>query len=160
MTIQPHQKLYQMISRKLFLLENELFPSHREKTRLSPPQEFSQIQMWIVLEETIDTTIKQDHFCLQHLISYTCHWNPSMVNGRLSLFLDIIIDYATFAPIMQLKVRQALCWNVPFITPLEISISFNWSINLTLTSISRRLLYFATLNNQSIWHRLDVLSSH
>jgi hypothetical protein len=31
----------------------ELFPSLGEETRLPPPQELSQIRMWIVLEATI-----------------------------------------------------------------------------------------------------------
>ena len=40
------------------------------------------------------------------------------VDVRLSLPLETI-DYATFAPMMQLKMRHTLCWNVPYITPLE-----------------------------------------
>ena len=41
-------------------------------------------------------------------------------NGRISLSLEII-DHVIFALIMQLKMRHILCWNVPSITPLEIS---------------------------------------
>ena len=52
MTIQDHQKSHLSISRKLFLLRVELFPSLREETRLPPPEGFSQIQMWIVLKAT------------------------------------------------------------------------------------------------------------
>ena len=45
-------------------------------------------------------------------------WKPD--DGQLSLSLGIL-DYATFAPIMRLKMRHISCWNVPYITPLEIS---------------------------------------
>ena len=37
--------------------------------------------------------------------------------GQVSLSLEMI-DYATFALIMQSKMRHTLCWNVPNITPL------------------------------------------
>ena len=37
-------------------------------------------------------------------------------DGRLSLSLEIL-DYATFAPIMQLKMRRISFWNAPYITP-------------------------------------------
>jgi hypothetical protein len=36
-------------------------------------------------------------------------------NGQLSLSLEML-DYATFAPIIQLKLRHISCWNVPYIT--------------------------------------------
>ena len=69
MTTQHHQISHLSISRRLFLLRVELFPSPKEETRLPPPRGFSQIQMWIVLEATIDTTLIQDHCCLLHLKS-------------------------------------------------------------------------------------------
>jgi hypothetical protein len=64
-TTQQHQKLHLVTSRKFFLLD--LFPSLREETKPPPPQRFSQIQMWIVLKATIDTTTTQDYCCLLHL---------------------------------------------------------------------------------------------
>ena len=39
---------------------------------------------------------------------------------RVSLSLEIL-EYAAFAPIMQLKMRHISCWNVPNTTPLEMS---------------------------------------
>ena len=38
-------------------------------TTLPPPQGFSQIQMGIVVEAIIDSTIMQNHRCLPHLES-------------------------------------------------------------------------------------------
>jgi hypothetical protein len=37
----------------------------------------------------------------------------------VSISLEIL-DYATFALTMQLKVRHISCWNVPYTTPLDI----------------------------------------
>ena len=45
-----------MISRRLFFIKSGTLSSFWEETRLPPPQGFSQIQMWIVLEVTIDST--------------------------------------------------------------------------------------------------------
>ena len=47
----------------------ELFPSLRDKAQLHPPRGFSQLQMWIAFEVTIDTTTMQDHCRLPHLKS-------------------------------------------------------------------------------------------
>ena len=42
-------------------------------------------------------------------------------HGQLSLFLHIL-DYATFAPTMQLKLKHTSCWNDLSITTLEINL--------------------------------------
>ena len=60
---------------------------------------------------------------------------------QLSLSLEIL-DYGTFAPIMQLKMMHLSCWNVPYITPLEIS-SHHY-----LRRSSRNLKSFFQLDHQ------------
>ena len=50
----------------------------------------------------------------------TIDFQLKLDNGQLSLYLEIL-DYATFAPIMHLKMRHTLCWNVPYIASLEMS---------------------------------------
>ena len=44
-------------------VKNHIWWSQGEETRLPPPQEVTQIWMWIALEATIDTTITQDPCC-------------------------------------------------------------------------------------------------
>ena len=59
MTTQPHKKIaYDDIKEVFRAKEWNSFPSLGEETRLPPPQGFSQMQMWIVLEVT---TTMQDH---------------------------------------------------------------------------------------------------
>ena len=69
-------------------------------TRLPPPQGFSQTRLWIVFEATHDITTTQDHCCLLHLTSYTCHRELDGVQFFLSLE---IMDHATFALMMWLS---------------------------------------------------------
>ena len=71
----------------------------------------------------------------------------------------LTLDCVTFAPIMQLKMRHISCWNVPYVSPLEIifpslfedvvweasSHSFDWTTKLALASISQRTVHPATL---------------
>ena len=59
--------------------------------------------MWIVHEETIDTTTTQDHCCLPQL--KFINLLLKMDGGQVSPSLQII-DYATFALITQLKMRH------------------------------------------------------
>ena len=94
-------------------------------------------------------------------------------DGQLSLSLKIL-DYVTFAPIMQLKMKHILCWNVPYTTPLEISFhhylktqvqgasshSFNQTNNLTLASIPLRLPHSITLKNTLLETILIYFQSH
>ena len=41
-----------------------------------------------------------------------------LYNGWLPLSIEIL-NYATFAPIMQLKKKHILCWNTPYIAPIN-----------------------------------------
>ena len=99
--------------------------------------------MCIALEATIDT------ISLLPTAPQIIVLSLKLVNGRLSLSLEII-DHATFAPIMQLKMKHTLCKSVPYTTPLEIHLyhyfrnvvlgepqvlSFKWTIELTLASL-------------------------
>ena len=71
--------------------------------------------MWIVLDATIGTTTTQDivaYYTSNHRLTIVLPLK--LDNVWLSLSLEIL-DYATFAPIMQLKMSHNLCWNVPYI---------------------------------------------
>lgn len=50
--------------------------------------DFPQIQMWIVLEASMDSTTMQQHCCLPHIDSQTCQWTfiPILKNTRLCHF--------------------------------------------------------------------------
>jgi hypothetical protein len=56
------------------------------------------------------------------------HFSLKLVDGQLSLCVEII-DYATSALIMRLKMRHTLQWSVPCLTPIEISFHHYLRIN-------------------------------
>ena len=62
------EKSHQMLSRRFFSLKWGIFSIYQgKKTILLPPQGFSQIWMWIVLETTTNTTTTQYHCYILHL---------------------------------------------------------------------------------------------
>ena len=85
---------------------------------------------------------KLDYLHLKDFLKYECDLNLKqpltpphrniigaygISNHRLAIEIGwwssdhVSRDNATFALTMQLKTRHTLCWNVPYITPLEIS---------------------------------------
>ncbi len=76
---------------------SELFASIGEETRLPTSQGCSRMQMWIVLEATIDTTTNTRSLLLT--APRTIGLPSKLDGGQLSLSLEII-DYATFALMM------------------------------------------------------------
>ena len=76
MTTQPHQKQYVLISKRFFLLHSGTLSTFWEETRLPPPQGFSWIQMWIVLEQPLTRTQRKIIFAYRTL------------NHRLALQFD------------------------------------------------------------------------
>ena len=115
--------------------------------------------------------------CSPFIAKYECCWaskscpwvgieihecSINLLTHDLRLFLALeILDYATLALILQLKMRHILCWNAPLYNPTRekfpslrirvakgaLSISFNGTIKLTLASISQRLPHDTTLEN-------------
>ena len=51
------------------------------------------------------------------LVIYGIELPFKLDDGRVSLSPEIL-DYTTFAPIMQLKMRHILCWNGPYDRPI------------------------------------------
>ena len=97
MTTQHHQKSLLMISRRRLLLKHGTLSIFcREDIRFPSPQGFSQVQTWIVLGATIDTTTMQDNYCYN-----TSNHRLAIEIGRwstLPIFRDI--HCATFALLM------------------------------------------------------------
>ena len=85
--------------------------SQKQYVIITSSQGFSQIKMWIVFEATVDTTTIQDHILL-FIVPWVIDLPSKVHCDQLFLSLEII-DNVTFAFIMWLKMKHALCW-VPY----------------------------------------------
>ena len=153
-------KITLMISRSLYLLRNRTLLISQEETRLPHFKDFLKYKCDLHLKPPLPPP-----HC--KIIVANCTWKHRLgvKTGWLST-IPISRDnrLCHFCSYNTVEMRHTLCWSVPYITPLEISfhhylrlqyqgassLSFNWIIKLTLTSISWRLLYSATLENQLI----------
>jgi hypothetical protein len=67
MTHQYHQKSHLMLSNNPLLINNDFFPNLRESNWFPSPKDLSQLGIGIVLEATMDITLKQKLFVLNAL---------------------------------------------------------------------------------------------
>jgi hypothetical protein len=79
--------------------EMKLFPSLREENILPPPWRISHVECELYVKQPLTLHIP---ISLLPTAPQTTSLPLKLDNGRLSLSLEIL-DYATFAPIMQLK---------------------------------------------------------
>ena len=88
-------------------------PSLREETRLPPPQGFSRIQCELYLKQPLTTSLRK-------IIVVYCTSNHILAIeiARLSLSLEIL-DYVTFAPIMQLENESHFVLECPLYNPIR-----------------------------------------
>ena len=107
-----------MMSRRLLLLKSGTCSISKGRNRLT-----STSRMW---SNTNVNCTWRNHWLYHNARSLlpttprTVDLPLQLADGQQSLSVEIL-DYVTFAPIMQLKMRHISCWNVPYISRLEIS---------------------------------------